>query len=107
MFKLGQMYLQDGFSGEIQVVSSAWVQEVTSLKATTGWPRIEGYGYLWWLPETGYLAIGYGGQFIVVIPDLNLVIGAHSLDYSTALYQNQLLNYFYESIAPLFEVSKK
>ena len=36
------------------------------------------YGYLWWLGELeGYLvfsAIGHGGQYIMNIPDLNMII---------------------------------
>jgi len=36
------------------------------------------YGYLWWIeerqPETAFFAWGYGGQFICVVPILNLVV---------------------------------
>lgn len=38
------------------------------------------YGYLWWVYDKGghpyYFANGYGGQFIVVVPDLELVVVA-------------------------------
>lgn len=44
------------------------------------WQLLPEYGYLWWLPERGYLAFGYGGQFIAVVPELDLVIGTHSTD---------------------------
>ncbi len=37
-----------------------------------------GYGYLWWRRNTGehetFVALGYGGQFIFVIPELQLVL---------------------------------
>ena len=37
-----------------------------------------GYGYFWWLPRVdehpGFAALGYAGQLIEVIPDLNLVV---------------------------------
>ena len=33
------------------------------------------YGYHWWrLNNGGYVALGYGGQRIAVVPDLELVI---------------------------------
>lgn len=35
------------------------------------------YGYLWWVangsPAHGFFAWGYGGQFVYVAPDLDLV----------------------------------
>jgi CubicO group peptidase (beta-lactamase class C family) len=38
----------------------------------------EGYGYQWWVTsQAGHascLAVGYGGQFIQVVPDLDLVV---------------------------------
>ena len=81
MVKLGQLYLQDGYSSaDTQILSSEWIYEATSTQVETSW-RWNGsgrYGYLWWLPDRGYLAWGLGGQFIVVIPELNLIIGTHS-----------------------------
>ena len=104
MVKLGQLYLQDGYSGDNQILSSEWIQEATSPQISTGSPSLPNYGYLWWLfPEEGYLAYGYGGQFIAVFPERNLVVGTYSYMNSTANYQDQLLNYIYNSIAPLFD----
>ena len=74
----------------------------TSFKVNTGWETLPGYGYLWWLPPEGYLAFGYGGQFIAVLPDQNLVVGTHSNIYSTLTYQEQVLDYIYNGIVPLF-----
>ena len=41
-----------------------------------------GYGYLWWRRDTRghetFVALGYGGQFILIIPDLELAIVATS-----------------------------
>jgi CubicO group peptidase (beta-lactamase class C family) len=44
----------------------------------TGWN--DGYGYLWWLPGDQalgaprvYAALGYGGQFLFVVPERDLV----------------------------------
>jgi len=104
MVKLGQLYLQDGYSGNNQVLSSEWINEAASLQINTGVDILPGYGYLWWLPsEEGYLAIGFGGQFIAVFPERNLVVGTHSNISSTELYQQQLFHYISDNIASLFE----
>ena len=106
MIKLGQLYLQDGYSGENQVVSSEWIAEATSWKVATGNDVLPGYGYLWWLPDIGYLGYGYGGQFIAVIPELDLVIGTNSqVVGNTPIYQSQLLYIIYNNIVPLFDFS--
>ena len=108
MVKLGQLYLQDGYSGENQILSDEWIQEATSFQISTGgWAGelLSGYGYLWWLPPEGYLAYGYGGQYIAVLPERNLVVGTHSNINSTINYQDQLLYYIYNSIAPLFDTN--
>ena len=40
-------------------------------------PLAGGYSWLWWVPTEGghhtFSARGYGGQFIYVVPDLDLV----------------------------------
>jgi len=104
MVKLGQLFIQDGYASENnQIISEEWINKATSSLISTGWPGLENYGYLWWIPQEGYLAFGYGGQFIAVMPERNLVIGTHSDTFSDQLYQQELLNIIYNEIAPLFE----
>ena len=104
MVKLGQLFSQDGYASEDnQIVSSEWIEKATSPLILTGFPGLDNYGYLWWIPQEGYLAYGYGGQFIAVMPERNLVIGTHSNTYSDQFYQTELLNIIYNEIAPLFE----
>ena len=112
MVKLGQLYLQDGFSGGNQILDSQWIEDATSPKIEVGnqllWPELSDYGYLWWIPEYegAYLAYGYGGQYIAVIPQFNLVIGSHSSDngpdesYSHA---DNLRDIIFSEIVPFFE----
>ena len=102
MVKLGQLYLQNGYSGNNQILSSEWIELATSPQIYTGFAQLPNYGYLWWIPQEGYLAYGYGGQFIAVMPERNLVIGTHSNTYSDQFYQTELLNIIYNEIAPLF-----
>ena len=103
MIKLGQLYLQDGWSGNQQILSSSWIDQSTSMQIETGSPGVPGYGYLWWLPEDeGFMAIGYGGQYIAVYPERNLVIGTHSTINNSQDYQAQLFTYIHEYIMPIF-----
>jgi CubicO group peptidase (beta-lactamase class C family) len=77
--RLGQLYLQGGRWGERQIVPKAWVERSTSPHAV-GWPdRYGAYGYLWWIPPGAerwawFAAIGYGGQFLVVVPELEMLV---------------------------------
>jgi CubicO group peptidase (beta-lactamase class C family) len=78
MLAFGELYLNDGRQGSKQVLPASWVKE--SLV-----PRVESrreagryYGYGWWIRELGgqqtFYAWGYGGQYIFLVPALDLVI---------------------------------
>jgi CubicO group peptidase (beta-lactamase class C family) len=72
MAKIGHLYLNGGQWGERQIVPADWVEASTRkhIPATLQ----DGYGYQWWVSDEGYyMALGYAGQFIFVVPDLNLV----------------------------------
>lgn len=80
MAKLGQLYLDEGrWDGE-QIVPASYVAEAITYQSagdsTGGVP----YGYQWWVTDVyGYpvaFALGYGGQFIYLVPDLDLVVVA-------------------------------
>lgn len=76
MAKFGLLMLNEGRWKNEQIVSRSWVQSATQnqIPAAAGM----GYGYQFWIRNMGscrgYMAWGRGGQFIVVIPDQNLVI---------------------------------
>ena len=36
MSKLGQLYIQDGYSGDNQILSSEWIEQATSSAVSTG-----------------------------------------------------------------------
>ncbi len=73
MAKIGYLMLRDGqWEGE-QIVSPSWVEASTKehIPATLE----DGYGYQWWVDDSGFfVALGYGGQYIVVHPALDLVV---------------------------------
>ncbi len=77
LYRFGRMYRQDGRFDERQVVPARWVEESTrSLVHDTyhGFP----YGYYWWNRTVrGYrvdFAWGHGGQFVFLVPRLELVM---------------------------------
>ena len=80
--RFGQLLLQDGWSGHRRIVPRGWVNEATgrrfSWTVSSGPVEHLSYGYLWWIDvdHAAYLAWGYGGQFIYVVPELDLVVVA-------------------------------
>ncbi|MBN1681519.1 MAG: serine hydrolase [Anaerolineae bacterium] len=81
--KLGYLVLNRGQWGGETIVPAAWIAESTQAHAnvipagTDDCVQLD-YGYLWWLRQQGdyasWLAVGYGGQVIYVIPALDLVV---------------------------------
>ncbi|MBI5667043.1 MAG: serine hydrolase [Chloroflexi bacterium] len=78
MAKLGYLYLNRGEWDGQQLVPADWVDISTRRHITGGFPQQADYGYLWWVTaERGYsyyFAAGYGGQYIAVIPNLDVVV---------------------------------
>lgn len=75
--KIGLLMLNDGIWNGHQIVSKSWIKKSTQ-KYFEGFPQIGGYGYHWHTRKFGkfnsYLAAGWGGQFLIVIPSLQMVI---------------------------------
>jgi CubicO group peptidase (beta-lactamase class C family) len=73
MAKFGYLFLNNGTWDGEQIVSERWVREATRKHLDAPlWP---GYGYQWWVDSWGhYLALGYRGQLIFVVPIDNLVV---------------------------------
>jgi CubicO group peptidase (beta-lactamase class C family) len=78
MVAFGQLYLNRGKVGSVQVVPAGWVDESFKEHAESTRERERFYGYGWWIRDLagyrGHYAWGYGGQFIFVVPDLELVV---------------------------------
>ncbi|MCH7411324.1 beta-lactamase family protein [Belliella sp. DSM 111904] len=73
--KIGQLVLQNGIWGKQQIISSKYMEEATSIQAISG-HKNQPYGYYFWLyPEwNAFAALGHGGQFLLMVPDKNLVV---------------------------------
>ncbi|WP_419162955.1 serine hydrolase domain-containing protein [Candidatus Palauibacter sp.] len=87
--KIGQLLLQGGRSGSRQIVSRAWVEAQIGRLVALGdigyVLRDAGYGYQTWSDRQGggddvsaFTMWGYGGQFVWVVPDRQLVVVAQT-----------------------------
>jgi CubicO group peptidase (beta-lactamase class C family) len=102
MARFGMLYLQQGRWQDQQIIPTAWVEESITPHAypknyvdvldtngekdyeasQTNWvsakffrPFSDGYGYQWWLDRDGsYTALGTSGQYIMIVPEENLVV---------------------------------
>ena len=71
--RFGQLYLQLGTWQERQLIPEDWIYAST-FQYSKAYDDI-GYGLMWWTHSSGaYYAHGYMGQFIVVIPEMKIVI---------------------------------
>ncbi|HWK89620.1 MAG TPA: serine hydrolase, partial [Longimicrobium sp.] len=86
--KLGQLYLDGGTWQGRRVLSEEWVKRSTAPLYPMG--RRARYGYLWWVWEypyrggtvQAYFASGNGGQEVMVIPQLDMVIATYGGNYA-------------------------
>ena len=97
MAKFGELYLNNGnWNGE-QIISEQWVKDSTTLQFDRSSGSAD-YGYQWWVRTFGennhpaYFAQGHYGQYIFVVPDLDLVVAITShYEGSTSVYW-QIMN---------------
>lgn len=78
LLKFGYLYLNGGCWEGRQIVPSEYVTDSTRQHNEGGWPYGAAYGYLWWVTQHGqhaaFFAAGLGGQYIYVVPALDLVV---------------------------------
>ncbi len=86
MMMIGETYLNDGRYDDQQVVSAGWVRESCDGPVREG-RRSQRYGYGWWGGEFDTFQVcyawGYGGQYIFVLPELDLVVVTSSSPFDT------------------------
>jgi CubicO group peptidase (beta-lactamase class C family) len=86
--KLGQLMLNGGTWQGRRILSHGFVTRASSPLYRLG---SRTYGYLWWswdYPYRGrrlhvYAALGAGGQVVMVVPELDMVIAVFGANYSS------------------------
>jgi CubicO group peptidase (beta-lactamase class C family) len=119
MAKIGLLVLNNGYWNGEQIVPKEWI--VTSTKPYVAESEFFDYGYQWWYrskrnkswwnnPVHGgktehdmFLALGAGGQYIMVVRDLNMVIVTTSSDYNGDGMDHKKVSMVIEEVVPLFD----
>jgi CubicO group peptidase (beta-lactamase class C family) len=77
MVSFGELYLNRGRVRDLQLIPETWIEASWIPRGRSDFSE-QLYGYGWWIREIAgqqaFYAWGYGGQFIYVIPSLDLVV---------------------------------
>jgi CubicO group peptidase (beta-lactamase class C family) len=78
MLAFGELYLNRGRVRDRPVVPAPWVEQSCTPRGRSRFNPDQMYGYGWWMRDfaghQGCFAWGYGGQYVMVFRDLNLVV---------------------------------
>jgi CubicO group peptidase (beta-lactamase class C family) len=78
MIAFGELYLNRGRAKGRQIVPEAWVDTSCDGRGRSRFNPDQLYGYGWWIRDfagaEACFAWGYGGQYILVFPDRQLVV---------------------------------
>jgi len=119
MAKIGLLVLNNGSWEGKQLVPAEWIEQSTAPHVRES--QFFHYGYQWWHRSNENkpwwkeasegesselnmaIAIGFGGQFIFIIRDLNLVIVTTSSDYNESTGMSfKKIPMVIEEVIPLF-----
>jgi len=104
MVKIGSMMLNKGMWNGQRIVSEEWVSKCATPFAGNSGIKVPGedlgnvgYGFTWWTKQSVkygemFFALGWGGQKIMVIPDLNAVVVFTGANYLTKVKQYKILD---------------
>jgi len=93
--RIGRLMLDRGTWKGSRIVSEAWINASASAYHHT-YDHIGSYGYHWWVMAQDdkpispaiYFAVGYGGQYIFVVPELELIVV-----FASTLYKKKFQPY--------------
>ena len=78
MLAFGELYINDGEIDGRQIVPAEWIEQSLTPRVRSRRNTERQYGYGWWIRDMAGLptayAWGYGGQFILLVKDLDLVV---------------------------------
>ncbi len=113
--RFGQLFLQRGESAGRPVLPEEWVarSSVPHFAWRFNLGRLNGisYGFLWWVvpgvpPGPLYFAWGFGGQYVVVVPELHLVVVTtnnwRGVGAAAGRYERQTMDVLVDYIIPAF-----
>lgn len=117
MSRFGQLFQQEGRWGEQRIIQPSTVRRATQPLYPATLPRKGFYGWQWWVsgyPDPNepygeaayYFALGYGGQYIVIVPAYEMVVTVTNDKYGR-VYKRKPVDVFREFVAPILFASDK
>lgn len=109
MIKIGTLMLNKGLWNGKQLISKDWIEKCTSPYPGNSGIKVPGedlgkvgYSYTWWTKSFSfkgrkidlYFALGWGGQKIVVIPDLDMVLVFTGANYTSKVHEFEIFERF-------------
>jgi len=106
LLRVGEVFLHGGRWEGRQLVPEDWIELSWRPRATSPWNGHR-YGYLWWSEDWGghaaHFAWGYGGQYLVIVPSLDLVaVVTSSLGRTPRGHTRRLRDFFDDYLIPAF-----
>ncbi len=108
MLKLGLLYMNKGLWKGNRIVSEDWVNESTKPHVQSTFSKYAKYGYLWWVTKfeqkgktyDSFYAAGNGGQYIFVIPKLEVVVVFTGGNYNNLTESRRVFEMMNDYILP-------
>ncbi len=109
LLKIGRMVMDMGRYESRQIVPSGWIVDSFNIYTRSNFNPYD-YGYLWWRRKiAGYevaFAWGNGGQYILMLPELDAVIAITSDNNRTnrsRRYQRDIFDWLGEDVIPFLK----
>lgn len=106
LLKIGELVLNMGEYEGQQVVPRSWIRNATQVYTRSNYNDYD-YGYMWWQKEaanrTVIFAWGNGGQYSMILPDLDAVISITSdvnRRGNSRRYQQRIFSFLEDEIIP-------
>ena len=111
LLKIGGLVLNNGVYNGQQLVPASWIRESTNIYTSSNYNDYD-YGYMWWQRQIDgqnvIFAWGNGGQYIMILPQLDSVISITSdIESSTGSrqYQRRIFTFLENTIIPFLRNS--
>jgi CubicO group peptidase (beta-lactamase class C family) len=109
MVKIGAMMLNRGVWNGIRIISENWVEKCASPYPGNTGIKVPGedlgkvgYSYTWWTKKLSFkgeeidlfFALGWGGQKVIVIPNLDMVLVFTGANYTSKVHEFEIFERF-------------